>query len=168
MAWGLYFVSEPSYKYTSWSETTQISLLGAHMLVAPHIWCRPNLPELLRLAVPWPCHDIYQNGYLLESSQLWQCRAHIECPCRESAAANLLPHVLHLQCSLYLHAGGAGMGPDGMAEEEHKGFAKSPGRAVKRLFFASAVPLCDPAPGILSGYALACLPEHIPNRCRAI
>ena len=51
-----------------------------------------------------------------------------------------------------------------MAEKEPKGFAKPPGRAAKLLFFAVAVPIRDPAPGVLGGYALARLPEHIPNR----
>ena len=168
MAWGLYFVSEPSYKYTSWSETSQISLLGAHMLAAPHIWCRPNLPELLRLAVPWPCHDIYRDSYLLESSQLWQCRALVECPCRESATVNSLFHVLHLQCSFHFDASGTRMESDGMAEKGPEGFTKPPGRAAKLLFFAIAVSIWAPVPGVLGGYALAYLSEYISNRCRAI
>jgi hypothetical protein len=56
------------------------------------------------------------------------------------------------------------MEPDGMAKKEPKGFSKPPGRAVKLLFFAAAVPIRNPTPGVLGGYALARLPEHIPNR----
>ena len=55
-----------------------------------------------------------------------------------------------------------------MAEEEPEGFAKPPGRAAKLLFFAIAVPIRHPAHGVLSGYALAYLSEHIPNCCSAI
>ena len=137
------------------------------MLGTPHIRC-PPIPELLRLTVPWPWHDIYRDGHLLEPSQFRQCRALIEYPCRESAAANPLPRVRHIQCSLYFDAGGAGMEPDGMAKEEPEGFANPSGRAARFLFFATALPIRDPAPGVLSGYALARLPEYILNCCRAI
>ena len=57
------------------------------------------------------------------------------------------------------------MEPDGMAEKEHESVANPPGRAAKLLFFAATVPIRDPALGVLRSYALARLPEHIPNRC---
>jgi len=85
------------------------------------------------------------------------------CPCRESATANPLLRALYLQRFLYRDAGGAGMEPEAMAEKEPKSFAKPPGPAAKLLFFAVALPIRDPAPGVLGGYALARLPEPIPN-----
>src|ERR1700719_103119 len=115
------------------------------MLGTSHIWCQGNFPKLLLLAVPWPRHPIHPDGHLLEPSQLRHCRALIECPCRESATTNPLPRVLHLQCSLYLDVGGAGMEPDGMAEKESKGFAKASGQAARLLFFATAVSIRHPA-----------------------
>jgi hypothetical protein len=129
VASNLYFVSEPSYKYVQAGlrhpRYPGLVFTCLFFLVYGVIETLQN-QELLRLAVPWPWHDIYLDDHLLEPSQLWQCRALIKCPCRESVTANPFPRILHLQFSPYLDAGRA-MEPDGMAEEGPKGFAKSPG-----------------------------------------